>query len=59
MASCNAEGCFVPPAWIFKEKNKEGKEWEDWSKVYMSKESGYVNSTKLSCMCGYRRGLDW
>lgn len=48
IACCSAEGTFIPPACIFKGKNKK-KEYEDnlppGSVVYMSEKSAYINST--------------
>lgn len=45
---CNGEGTFIPPACIFKGKNKK-KEYEDGmppgSVVYMSEKSAYINTT--------------
>jgi len=47
VACCNAEGQFLPPACIFKGKNKKS-EFEDnmppGSVVYMSQKSAYINS---------------
>ncbi|KAK9703819.1 DDE superfamily endonuclease [Popillia japonica] len=48
IASCNAEGTFLPPVAIFKGKNKKD-EFEDGmppgAAVYMSEKSAYVNTT--------------
>ncbi|XP_030767613.1 uncharacterized protein LOC115891305 [Sitophilus oryzae] len=45
---CNGEGTFIPPACIFKGKNKK-KEYEDemppGSVVYMSRKSAYINTS--------------
>lgn len=48
IACCNAEGIFLPPACIMKDKNKK-PEFEDGmppgSVLYMSQKSAYVNTT--------------